>query len=57
MKTYSDLQDIDQSVNIKINLRPVGLPNISVAANQNLVEYLLKQTLGSMERGLRLLLF
>ena len=30
MKTYSDLQDIDQSINVKINLRPVGMPNISV---------------------------
>ena len=40
MKTYSDLQDIDQSINIKITLRPVGMPNISAATNLNLVEYI-----------------
>ena len=39
MKTYSDLQDIDQSINVKINLRPVGMPNISVSINQTMFEY------------------
>ena len=39
MKTYSDLQDIDQSINVKINLRPVGMPNISVSINQTVFEY------------------
>lgn len=39
MKTYSDLQDIDQLINVKINLRPVGSPNVIAEINQHRSEY------------------
>ena len=35
MKTYSDLQDIDQLINVKINLRTVGSPDVIVEINQH----------------------
>lgn len=40
MKTYSDLQDIDQSIDVKIILRPIGLPNVSAGINQDFSNYL-----------------
>lgn len=39
MKTYSDLQDIDQLINVKINLRPVGSPDVIAEINQNRSEH------------------
>lgn len=39
MKTYSDLQDIDQVIDIKINLRPIGRPNISAGINHDFSDY------------------
>ena len=39
MKTYSDLQDIDPCISISIRLRPVGLPNIWLRVNNDLIGY------------------
>jgi len=39
MKTYSDLQDINQSIDVKITLRPIGLPNLHASVNQELSNY------------------
>jgi hypothetical protein len=39
MKTYSDLQDIDQHINIRINLRPVGRPDTWIKVNHDLIGY------------------
>ena len=39
MKTYSDLQDINQSIDVKITLRPIGLPNLHASVNQKLSNY------------------
>ena len=39
MKTYSDLQDIDSHINIRINLRPIGCPNVWVKVNHDLIGY------------------
>ena len=39
MKTYSDLQDIDQHINIRINLRPVGRPDAWIKVNHDLIGY------------------
>ena len=39
MKTYSDLQDIDQLINVKINLRTVGSPDVIVEINQHRYEH------------------
>lgn len=40
MKTYSDLQDIDQSIDIKINLHPVGRPNVQTKINQSSTDFI-----------------
>jgi hypothetical protein len=40
MKIYSDLQDINQSIDIKINLRPVGLPNLQFKINQSSTDFI-----------------
>ena len=39
MKTYSDLQDIDPHINIRINLRPVGRPDNRIKVNHDLIGY------------------
>ena len=39
MKTYSDLQDISPYLDISIKLRPVGLPNIWVRVNHEVIGY------------------
>ena len=39
MKTYSDLQAISPYLDISVNLRPVGLPNIWVRVNHDLIGY------------------
>ena len=39
MKTYSDLQDIDPHINIRINLRPVGRPTTWIKVNHDLIGY------------------
>jgi hypothetical protein len=39
MKNYSDLQDIDASINIKICLRPIGQPNIWLRVNRDRIGY------------------
>lgn len=35
MKTYSDLQDIEQILDIKVTLEPVGSPQVVVSVQQN----------------------
>ena len=39
MKTYSDLQDINTLIDIRINLRPVGRPNTWIRVNHDLIGY------------------
>ena len=39
MKTYSDLPDINTRIDVRINLRPVGKPNIWVRVNHDLIGY------------------
>ena len=39
MKIYSDLQDINTLIDIRINLRPVGRPNIWIRVNHDLIGY------------------
>ena len=39
MKNYLDLQDINTRIDIKINIRPVGLPNLWIKVNHDLIGY------------------
>ena len=39
MKTYSDLTDINTNLNIKIQITPVGQPDIWVQVNRDLIGY------------------
>jgi len=39
MKNYSEITDTNQSLDIQIQLKPVGLPNIWVKVNQDYIGY------------------
>jgi hypothetical protein len=39
MKTYSDLQDIDTSLHLHLELEPVGHPLIKIIVNDNVQDY------------------
>ena len=39
MKNYSNLQDIDTRIDVRINIRPIGQPNLWVRVNHNSIGY------------------